>query len=799
MKNYYYGLLNTIVLFIFALCFSTSSYGQFTYGNIVVLQAGDGTIPLANTGNAIVLREFSPNGTPGFTVAASPSGTNALIISGSATSEGGLSLSPDLKLLVFGGYATNLPYSASLPGTTSTAVNRGVGAVDAAGNFTRVATSTSFFSGNNIRSVVSDGQSNYWASGGNNGTNYFGTASAPVQGIQTTITNKRNMRIFNNELYFSTGSGTIGIYKVNSGLPVTSGNTASIVINTAGPSTVSASPYEFYFNPAMTVCYVADDRTFANGGHIMKFVNTGSAWTYTYSLSTGTTSARGVIADFSGANPIVYATTSETSNNRLVAIEDIGAGSSFTLLATSGNTNTAFRGLSFAPCASPQIVSAVSGGSVCSNSQLSLSVTVSGSAPSYTWTGAGTFNNANIANPLVSNPQTGNYTITASNACGTASNVVSVTVEAAPVLTVSASQNTLCAGEQLTLTASGANTYTWSNSVTNGLGFAASTSTTYTVSGSAANGCVSTETVNIIVNSLPVITANSLSVCPGDQGTLTATGANTYSWSTGDNTASTVVAPTIATSYTVTGTSVEGCESETVITVAMINTPFLTVNSPTICAGTTVTLSASGADTYTWSTGSVGSTVVVTPTVTETYTVTGSVNGCSIVDLQTTNVYVNQLPVLTVNSTSTLLCSGTSATLTAGGATSYTWSEGAATSATIVVTPTISTTYTLQGEDNNNCYNEFLFTQNVSPCAGLSEASFANEWILFPNPATELFYIKSEKVLSRVELYNINGKLIKCFDLNTSEYTVKDLASGIYMLVLTDISGIRSVKKFVKE
>ena len=139
------------------------------------------------------------------------------MLSGSATSEGALSLSPNGKYLVFAGYAVNFPYAGSLSASTASAVNRGIGVVTAAGSYSRVATSATFYSGNSIRSAASDGLHNYWAGGGNNGTDYFGTVSPSVT-VQNANTNTRNVLVSGGNLYFSTGAGTQGIYRVGIGI-----------------------------------------------------------------------------------------------------------------------------------------------------------------------------------------------------------------------------------------------------------------------------------------------------------------------------------------------------------------------------------------------------------------------------------------------------------------------------------------------------------------------------------------------------------------------------------------------------
>ncbi|HOZ87779.1 MAG TPA: hypothetical protein PL029_08475, partial [Bacteroidia bacterium] len=128
-------------IFVMAMLFNGSlSFPQFSPGYLVVLQAGNGSSALVNTGNPILLREFSPAGVPAFSVAVSTA-VNPLVISGTAVSEGGLSLSPNGKYLVFAGYATAPGFTASLSGSTASSLNRGIGIVNAAGVFTRAATS----------------------------------------------------------------------------------------------------------------------------------------------------------------------------------------------------------------------------------------------------------------------------------------------------------------------------------------------------------------------------------------------------------------------------------------------------------------------------------------------------------------------------------------------------------------------------------------------------------------------------------------------------------------------------------
>ncbi|MFZ4521347.1 MAG: SdiA-regulated domain-containing protein [Bacteroidales bacterium] len=344
----------------------------YTTGNLVVLRVGDGIAALSSSSTAIFLDEYSSTGT---WVQAHPlptSGANVFSNSGSATSEGQITLSPDSYYLLLAGYNTG-PGLASIANTSSVTVNRKLLRVDNSDGYT-LQTSSTAFNANNIRGGVTNG-TDFWAAGtsgtaGANGIQYFGTGT-PVQ-VSSTITNTRVVNIFNSQLYFSTGSAPVGIYAVGSGLPVTTGNVSSLVI--AGTGT-SPSPYGFSFNAATDICYIADDRTAANGGGIQKFTKTAGIWSLQYTLSVGTVGARGLTVDWTGANPVIYATSAEGSANRIVKITDTGAGSIYSTLATSA-TNTIFRGIAFAPVPMPSPTTATLAASLVESTSATLNGTV---------------------------------------------------------------------------------------------------------------------------------------------------------------------------------------------------------------------------------------------------------------------------------------------------------------------------------------------------------------------------------------------------------------------------------------
>ncbi len=130
-----------------------------------------------------------------------------------------------------------------------------------------------------------------------------------------------------------------------------------------------------------------------------------------------------------------------------------------------------------------------------------------------------------------------------------------------------------------------------------------------------------------------------------------------------------------------------------------------------VCEGNNVTLSGGGASTYVWSNG-VTDAISFIPTSNTTYTVTGTdANGCS--KTATTDVIVNALPIVTAASSATAVCAGQTITLTANGATNYTWTNGPNTS-TYTVNPLTNATYTVEGLDNNNCFNASSITISVT-------------------------------------------------------------------------------------
>lgn len=338
---------------------------------------------------------------------------------------------------------------------------------------------------------------------------------------------------------------------------------------------------------------------------------------------------------------------------------------------------------------------------ICSGQTTAIALSSSTANTTYAWTVAqsGTSGGANgsgnnIAQTLTAtgtSAGTATYTITPTyGACpGTPMDVV-ITVNPAPVVSAGPDQ-TVCPGQQVTLNGSGANTYTWDNGVTDGQPFVPAGAGTYTVTGTL-NGCTGTDQMTISMGALSTLNAGAdQTICAGQSVTLTATGAATYSW---NNNVSNGVAftPAATATYTVTGQDAGGCTSTDQVVVTV--NPLPTANAgqdQVVCAGQSVTLTASGINNPVWDNGVTNGQAFV-PTATTTYTVNGDVNGCTGSDQVT--VTVSPLPTVSAGNDITV-CEGASVTLTGSGATTYQWTNNVSNGVPFV--PAATTTYQVTG------------------------------------------------------------------------------------------------------
>jgi hypothetical protein len=237
------------------------------------------------------------------------------------------------------------------------------------------------------------------------------------------------------------------------------------------------------------------------------------------------------------------------------------------------------------------------------------------------------------ASPTYSAPGTFTTTLIVQDGCGSFGvSSKTILVNPNPTITAIPASTSVCQGESVTLTASGASTYSWSGGVNDNVPFTPAGSTNYVVVGTAANNCTASAIAAVVVNPIPAVTANasSTNVCSGSTVSLSGGGASTYSW-TGGITNGASFSPTAPDTYTVTGYSAANCSNTAVISLTIVPNPTVSANitSTTICSGTGISLSGSGANTYSW-TGGVNNGVTFNPSSSLNYTVTGyDANGCS--------------------------------------------------------------------------------------------------------------------------------------------------------------------------
>lgn len=332
--------------------------------SFAVVRVGDGAAPLSNASQAVYIDELKTDGTPvgaSINLSTVVGNNQPFSLSGSATSEGYLSLSTNGQYLALAGYAVapGLPsVNGTDVGSAAGAVNRVVARVDAMGNVNTTTIINSAFAKNNPRGVASVDGSAFWVTGnatGPAGVQYIGFGQTGSTTVLATPNNTRTSGIFAGQLYAASGSnGYVSVFAVGTGLPTATGATANLL---AGLPTTGESPYGFFFldrdaTPGPDTLYIADDKapTAALPGGIQKYTLAGGTWTLQSTFNAGiTTGVRGLTGVVTGANVTLIATTTETSQNKVVVFVDDGSASpTATVVATAG-MNTVFRGVALTP------------------------------------------------------------------------------------------------------------------------------------------------------------------------------------------------------------------------------------------------------------------------------------------------------------------------------------------------------------------------------------------------------------------------------------------------------------------
>lgn len=394
---------------------------------------------------------------------------------------------------------------------------------------------------------------------------------------------------------------------------------------------------------------------------------------------------------------------------------------------------------------------------------------------------------------------------------------------------VAASQ-TVCAGATITpLTSSvaasggtGAISYQWESSTTSpSAGFSTILSatsasyspppiitTTYFRRGAStpSNSTIYSNVVTISVSTIgDMLISGPSEVCLPAAVTLTASsvGAVNYSWSTSPSMGPFISAPSIVLSFsnpatftfTCTTSNAFNCTATGSFALNVLANPTVIATGATVCAFQPATLTATGLTNYQWlgpanyiSNSQNAFIPSTTNSTAGSYTVTGQdANGCP----GSGFVVLNSLPLPVISCTAThKVCKGQSGTISMMGASSYTLMPGNSVfNPTTTVSPSSTTTYTIEGVDGNGCKNGLTATVQVDICAGLEglrdEATFVS---VFPNPAGGTITIKIDAE-AKLLLVNSMGQVCRELNLNhqnNNTLTVSDLEEGVYYLVNKD-------------
>ncbi len=390
-----------------------------------------------------------------------------------------------------------------------------------------------------------------------------------------------------------------------------------------------------------------------------------------------------------------------------------------------------------------------------------------------------------------------------------------------PMITANVSATSVCAGASVTLMGGGANTYSWSGGVSDGVAFIPPTGTiTYTVTGTITlSGCSNTATKTITVNPLPTVTpvATATTVCTGDSVILSVSGnADTYTWSGGITNGVAFVPPVGITTYTVTGTNTTtGCQNTTtkIITVNQLPVVTATPVSQTICSGGATSIALTSNETGTTYVGTVtqtnvsGGVSLTGSTIAQTLTTTGINPGTAIYVVTPTATNCVGAPVsvtITVNTVDNSVTQNNNIlTANANGAT-YQWLN--CNNGFLPITGSTNQSYTATSNGNY----AVIVTQNgcsdTSSCYNVSSTGIASSFsdsgiIIYPNPGNgKVNVLISQFENVQMKIYNVLGECVHQ-QISTSSNFQIDLSKepkGIYFInIHSENNSIIANKKLI--
>lgn len=432
---------------------------------------------------------------------------------------------------------------------------------------------------------------------------------------------------------------------------------------------------------------------------------------------------------------------------------------------------------------------------------------------------------------------TSNFTVIGTDVNG-CQNTDNVFVQVNPLPNVFAGNDmSICSNQNLALSGSGAQSYTWSDGVIDGQPFFPINSMLYTVTGFDINGCQNTDQILVTVNPLPSIQAgNDTTICQNELITLNGSGGVNYTWNNGVNNGQ-AFTPNTSSSYTVIGTDINGCQNTDELIINVTSLPTVNAgNDFTVCENSIISLSGNGAISYTWSQGILDGVDFEIQNTTN-FTVIGTdINGCQNTD--EVMVYVNPLPTVFAGS-DTSICEGDVYLLNAQGASSYLWNSTFL-NQTEVSLLTGDHVFNVVGTDSFGCQNEdeLLITVHPSTYSTLNVSSlgsfvlngveyfetgtyeqtvlnsngcdslitlnlivehlgvssnFISTIKISPNPSESgIFNISNiENKHVSIEIYNTIGNLVQKQDVTGNTINLSEVADGVYYLKVY-LNGILS-------
>jgi hypothetical protein len=391
----------------------------------------------------------------------------------------------------------------------------------------------------------------------------------------------------------------------------------------------------------------------------------------------------------------------------------------------------------------------------------------------------------------------GTYRVTATTNCGTASASFTINQRSSPTTPVITGDTSVCPGGATTLSLSAilGHTYAWSNGAS---GVSAPVAAgTFTVTATNVCGTVASApfTVSQSNSANTPLVVGDTAVCAGASVVLSIgnlSSGTTYAWSSGSTSDTARVGAGI---YSVTATSTCGTAASSAFIVVQKQSPTMPMigGNTSFCEGDSTTLSVSNpvaGNTYTWSNGVTGNSIMVKTA--GSYTISASTS-CGTMS-STVSVTQNPNPIVTISQTGFILKANTSNSVNFKWYRNGNQINGAIDSSYVA---TQNGSYTVEVEDANGC----IGTSNSVNVTGVSiSEQEANRFSIYPNPANNFLKIDiEENTNATIEIIDALGRVFIQSEINEKENTinVSQLPSGVYILSLQS-NGVFQKKLFTK-